>query len=227
MLSGESSEQTFLLEAAVSTMPRFGPFVLVSAVRSPSCLCAALAALPCVALSTAPLQAQTTSSNAHGETARRSLPAEPPRDVLPRSSAPEGFRLERTKRNTAIVVGSVVLGVGYALSLTGLPAADKHPSAAWLAVPVLGPWIALGTYREPERRCSSSELGCIDIDVGPDTRAVLGVLGMVQTVGAVVLGVGLATPKERLVRKDTAITTWKPALGVAGSGVRASIEGAF
>jgi hypothetical protein len=82
----------------------------------------------------------------------------------------------------ALAAGMVLLGVGYALALSVPIAKDWEGQTGWLAVPLAGPWIALGSGWDLER--PSAEVIALD--------------GVVQASGGLLLAGAFAYPRRIL-----------------------------
>jgi hypothetical protein len=141
--------------------------------------------------------------------------------------APAGY-VDRRKFNMPLLISGVVtLGTTYGLGLIYGANQKFEQGLGALAVPVLGPWIALG-----KRKFDCNAEISSDIDnstdevakcVGKEAQAV-GVLvgiGIGELVGTVLLGVGLADRKRSWVRADLANVQWElsPALGPEMNGL--------
>jgi len=115
----------------------------------------------------------------------------------PGDAPPPGFHVETQSRVGAIVGGSIVFGVPYAISAfaaTAGLASSSTPELAALYVPVAGPWITLGLASATSNQscCGFNPAGAL---VG------LGLVadGVMQLAGAVWLTYGLASKKQVLV----------------------------
>ena len=111
---------------------------------------------------------------------------------------------------------SIVFGVPYVLGLSIVSGADFENNSYWLVVPVLGPWIAMGTR---ESSCDPDyDYDCSD-DSAMRTAYVLD--GLTQATGAALFIAGIATKRKRLVRQDVAGISFAPARVGTGYGVGA------
>lgn len=124
-------------------------------------------------------------------------------------------------RTGLVVAGAVVMGVPYVIGLSAVTSSTSRNGAAWLIVPGIGPWLSLGARRSA---CSSpSTNSAVDnsFDCLGDALASTGLIfdGIIQTAGATLLIVGIASPKKVLVRDDTVSVT--PAHVGSGYGVLA------
>lgn len=127
--------------------------------------------------------------------------------VLPYHSGhpvPPGYHVESRPATGLIVSGALTLSVGYVAALgIGLDGGFDQGNG-WLAVPVVGPWAAIGA------RSFSCEAETVDdarecFDGAYDeatTIAILAVDGMIQATGLVILFAGLASGRDELVRDD-------------------------
>jgi len=138
---------------------------------------------------------------------------------------PEGYELESSRNTGLMAAGGVVFGVGY-LTAFGIAASKGFDSAnGWLAVPLIGPWVAL-TRRE-------SPCDIEDVEVKEDAQkcvnsaldeaaliAVIAIDGLVQGVGAGLFIGGVASTRKQLVRKDVVRVTVAPQrMGRSGYGL--------
>lgn len=117
-----------------------------------------------------------------------------------------GYEIEEHTPATPIVVGSLLLAVPYATGL-GIAAAEGFANGSgWLAVPALGPWLALAGRENP---CDSAkDAQEFNSDVGncvaePFVRGMLVLDGVLQATGAVVLIVGASSSEKRVVPRDS------------------------
>jgi hypothetical protein len=108
--------------------------------------------------------------------------------------------------------------------VTGLVAAAAYnfPSgSSWLAVPVVGPFIAMGSRKidcdldrmqyDPNVELKDLEQQCMDSAIDEVTAvALLTVSGLLQISGAIVTTVGFASGGTQLVRKDVARLSLHP-----------------
>jgi hypothetical protein len=146
-------------------------------------------------------------------------PVLPYRDGAP---IPPGYRLE-SDANTGLILGGVFTTlIGYGAALAVGAANDFENGTGWLAVPVIGPWGALGSRSNP---CADIEIEnatledaeCVEAAVDEARLVAFMTLdGLVQMVGATLLIVGAATSHEELVRTDIAGWTVTPRVGTQG-----------
>lgn len=95
---------------------------------------------------------------------------------------PDGYQVDTEVRRGLVIAGAVVTGAPWIASASAAAAMDASEGAA-LAVPVLGPWLAMPTLGN---------------DGG--ARAALTLSGLTQASGAMMLIIGLAVPKKSFVR---------------------------
>lgn len=111
---------------------------------------------------------------------------------------PAGYHPEERVRTGFVVAGSITLGVGYLPALS-VAMSSNLSADHWLFVPAIGPWMDLGA--RPRCQTGNSDTGCL----GEALYDILLVWdGIAQTTGAVLLLVGVASPKTVLVRNDMA-----------------------
>jgi hypothetical protein len=146
--------------------------------------------------------------------------AEPPY----RDQPPPGYELEEHTPSAPIVVGAMLLAVPYATGL-GIAGAEGFANGSgWLAVPGLGPWLALASRENPSDTAKDAQE--FNSDVGhcvaePFVRGMLVLDGVLQATGAIVLIVGANGSEKRLVpRREAARVELKPqAVGRSGYGL--------
>jgi hypothetical protein len=131
---------------------------------------------------------------------------------------PPGYHVETKMRTGLVIGGSVMFGTGYLISAAiGASAIEGGSSElAPLFVPVVGPFITLGTFD-------------FDGDFGGLAFTIIGIPlildGLVQTGGIIMLIAGLASPKTILKRDGSAATDTTPRLRFGGD--RILLEGRF
>ena len=126
------------------------------------------------------------------------------------ADVPLGYHVEHRINVGLTIAGSILLGVPY---LLGLPAAVNQDSG-WLAVPVVGPWLA---YTQPVGQC--------DAGVEPDIGCLVAVKylllpldGVLQASGALLMIIGLTSTKEVVVPDRSSHLLLVPTFSVLGSG---------
>jgi hypothetical protein len=146
---------------------------------------------------------------------------------------PPGYRLvERSA--SGLTIGGGVTFLGSYLAGLGLAASQGFGNGtAYAAIPVLGPWAAIGgrTFRcnatvavsASEKAVQNAINQCVGTAFNEVTTVVfLTADGLVQATGAVIFFVGLASGYQELVRRDlpmTAITIFpEGGFGVSWSG---------
>ncbi len=95
---------------------------------------------------------------------------------------PEGYEIDTEVRRGLVIAGAVVTGTPWIASVTAATALDGT-DGAMLAVPVVGPWLAMATLHEDSA-----------------ARAALTLSGLTQASGATMLLLGLAMPRKSYVR---------------------------
>jgi hypothetical protein len=133
---------------------------------------------------------------------------------------PDGYVVRRRMPVGLIVAGTLTLGSGYAVGLAARGSDRASPADRALAIPIIGPFIALAGKRETP--CDIQDVDTDSIDSADDLNAskdevqscVNGTLdeasqlvliaadGIVQVVGASLLVAGLAGGRQELVRED-------------------------
>jgi hypothetical protein len=117
-----------------------------------------------------------------------------------------------------LVAGPILLGVPYALGLS-LAGGQSFPnSTGWLYVPGIGPWLALAA-RHKSGCGAGSDSACVDSGTDDATRTSLILDGFMQTGGAIMFIVGLASPKKVIARDFVGSLHFAPStMGRAGYG---------
>jgi hypothetical protein len=138
---------------------------------------------------------------------------------------PPGYRLEE-RRNRGLSTGGIVtFGISYAAALGYALANGLEEGTGWLAVPVVGPWAAIGAQ---EIQCktptvSNPNVGneCVEKALGGAERITFFTVdGLLQAVGVTLIFVGIGIKTTELVRTDVATLRLelKPrSVGMAGS----------
>ena len=131
---------------------------------------------------------------------------------------PAGYRLEEKPRTGLVIAGVVMVLVPYSIVALSALAADFKNESTWLLLPVLGPWITLGT----RDGCKKGEgLTCV-ADGFVSTGLVID--GILQATGAILFLVGYTNPKTELVRNDVG---WRFRPMTIGSGYGAGLISTF
>lgn len=129
---------------------------------------------------------------------------------------PRGYHVEERPRRGLIIAGALVLGIPWAIGVSVISGENYPNSSGWLLVPGLGPWITLAARHDS--RCSGSS-SCIDDGVNAATRTLLVLDGLMQTSGAAMLIVGLASKNKVVTRDFVGSLRFAPApLGKQGYG---------
>jgi hypothetical protein len=143
---------------------------------------------------------------------------------------PPGYRLERRPRTGLIIAGAVVTAVPYFIGLSIASAAKFDNSTGFLAIPAIGPWLTLAVrdnnncYDQFSGNSSVSTSTYCPADAGVVTLLVLDAL--VQTTGALLFVIGIASDRELLVRQDVAKLRLTP-LRFNGGGHGVGLRGTF
>lgn len=150
--------------------------------------------------------------------------------AYPGLEPPPGYRSETVSNRGLAWGGGLTLGIGYAAALGYGLSRDFEGGLGVLAVPVLGPWLALG-----KRNFDCGTVNSVEAVDSCQTRtfeeaktfAVLGTVGLVQAVGGTLFLVGLLDRREQWVRKDvgSAALGWE-AVPLPGGGA-ARLTGRF
>lgn len=145
------------------------------------------------------------------------------------------YRLESHARRGVAIAGAVVAGIGFGFALA-VAAGTTEGAKKWngvpfdtggLVMPLLGPWIALGSMKPNCGGFYGDEpWGCTKVHTQGPWRAILIVDGLVQLLGVTLITVGLALPKQELVVADRVKARVVPVpLGRSGQGL--AVTGTF
>lgn len=127
---------------------------------------------------------------------------------------PQGYHLD-SRINTGLALGGVSLWAApYVTGLIAAAASGFSKGSGWLALPVIGPFVAMGgrsidcsplgesnsadgsDLSEIERKCRESAIAEARV------LALLTVDGLLQTTGAILTVAGVLSPREVLLRND-------------------------
>jgi hypothetical protein len=144
---------------------------------------------------------------------------EVPLSVLPKrrpyngETTMSGYVLKERYRWWMVIGGGALFAVGYIGALSEGSADDFHDGLGFTAIPVAGPWIALGIHDE---HCEGDFVGgCVESDIEPRLVG----LGILQAVGAVLLPAGLLAPYKIWLREDLAVSVTPSSVGANGQGL--------
>lgn len=167
-----------------------------------------------------PLPHETADTSTREGEPARSLPPPsgyplvlPYRDGMP---VPRGYHVEHRASNGLTVTGGITLGVGYLTALGIGLHYEFENGTGWTALPVIGPWAAIGAR---DFDCDVNGIDGIDTldDVNTEQTAneaercirraqsealaiaLLAVDGMIQATGAILVAAGLASGVDELV----------------------------
>lgn len=125
---------------------------------------------------------------------------------------PPGYVLESKPNSGLIIGGALTFGTSYALGLIFGAANDFEQGLGYAAIPLAGPWIALGARNfecapasnpsDPAQAQAAAD-ACQDATIENGlAAAVLAGTGVAQLVGATLVVVGFIDRKEAWVRGD-------------------------
>ncbi len=135
--------------------------------------------------------------------------------------AMDGYVLTERYRWWMIFGGGALFAIGYVGAISTASEHGFHDGLGLTAIPVAGPWLALGLHDE---HCEVGESGDF-CRTDSDLKVHLTTLGIVQTIGAVLLPVGLLSPYKVWLREDLAFTVTPAPVGIAGQGLQ--LNGTF
>ncbi len=135
---------------------------------------------------------------------------------------PRGYHVEEEARRGLIIAGSITLGVPYAIGLSIASSADFDNSSGWLAVPALGPWLMMA-FRDDQCDQYDNQYASDVSDCFSDAalRVYLTLDGLAQAAGAIMLTVGIADRKSRLVADESSRFVITPTRVGSGYGLGA------
>jgi hypothetical protein len=136
-------------------------------------------------------------------------------------SAMDGYVLTERYRWWMIFGGGALFAIGYVGAMATASEHGFHDGLGFTAIPVAGPWLALGLHDEHCEVGASGDFCRTD----PDLKINLTTLGIIQTIGAVLLPVGLLSPYKVWLREDLAFTVTPAPVGIAGQGLQ--LNGTF
>jgi hypothetical protein len=96
---------------------------------------------------------------------------------------PAGYVVEEGPNRALVWGGALAVGIPYLIGLSAALVSDFSDHSGWLAIPIAGPWLMRGA------RNSGNDA----------THTLLGVDGLAQGVGVILVGVGFALTKKELV----------------------------
>lgn len=137
---------------------------------------------------------------------------------------PAGYRVVQESRRGLVIAGSIVGGIAYGFSVVGAVGADFEDKSATLMAPVLGPWLMLAMGGAKDRSCDYNDTVVFSSSYCGDRsglRAALTLDGLTQAAGAIMLTVGLAYPRARLVRQNFQVSLSPMPLARDGYGLGA------
>jgi hypothetical protein len=114
-----------------------------------------------------------------------------------------------------VITGGVLFSAGYTFAVVGALDAKLNGKGGFLFIPVLGPWLTLAA--------GGAKDGSSRTD--PGVRFTLGLDGVVQAAGAIMLTAGIVFPRRRQEPTEMSLRLLPVALGNGGYG--AGLLGAF
>lgn len=124
--------------------------------------------------------------------------------------------------------GLATFGIAYSTALVLGASANFGDGTGWVAVPVIGPWAAIGARSYHCSNDPSLANQCVSGAFSEvQTIAILSADGVIQAAGAVLFVVGLASGEDELVRKEPPVSfrVLPRTVGVDGFGV--GVDGRF
>jgi hypothetical protein len=149
----------------------------------------------------------------------------PYRDGL---AIPPGYRVEHRPASGLVTGGLVTLIISYGAAIAVGVGDHFKDGSGWTAVPVIGPWAAIGAR---SFHCDNDPLKANDCVSNAfsevQTIAILSADAVVQATGTVLFLAGLGSGRDELVRSDleTGVRVTPRAVGANGFGV--GLDGRF
>jgi len=141
---------------------------------------------------------------------------------------PPGYHVEHRAATGMIGGGLATLLLGYGTAIVLGATADVKDGTGWLALPVIGPWLAIGARsyhcsNDPTlaNQCVSGAFGEVQ------TIAILSADAVVQATGAVLFVAGLASGRDELVRSDLPVSVRITPRAVGANGFGLGVDGRF
>jgi hypothetical protein len=122
-----------------------------------------------------------------------------------------------------VIVGGVLFGAGYSFAVAGAVDTKFKDQGGFLLVPVAGPWLTIAAGGA-KGSCPPATVRCEEHNDQGKTFA-LGLDGVVQAAGALMLTLGIVFPRRRLEPTDMSLSVLPVALGNGGYGT--GVFGAF
>jgi hypothetical protein len=148
----------------------------------------------------------------------------------PDKPIPPGYRVESSARKGFVVSGSIIFGISYGFALAIAAAANEEDQSSYssgvpynpgmLYIPIIGPWVALGTMHDA--KCSSSYYSsyCSSQDTIDAWRTLLIIDGVAEVWGAAFVVLGLSWRWRQLVLTDNVRAQIVPVqMGPTGRGL--------
>jgi hypothetical protein len=125
----------------------------------------------------------------------------PYREDLP---IPPGYHVETSSNSGLVIGGGVLFGVGYLAGLLVAAGDDFGNGSSWLAVPLIGPWAAIGARSfacnaatvETTKKCVNRAFDEVE------TITFMTVDGLVQATAVGLMIAGAVSRNSELVRND-------------------------
>lgn len=159
--------------------------------------------------------------------AARAQAQEEPPEVLPYEEdkpIPPGYELRSRPRWGLAIPGAAMFGAAYGFAVVGAVDTKFKDKGGFLLIPVFGPWLMIGAGGADDTSCRPEVKDCVESS-NQAKRFVLGLDGVIQLAGAVMITTGLLFPRERLERKSTTVSLLPAAMGEGRYG--AVLVGAF
>lgn len=135
---------------------------------------------------------------------------------------PSGYELHSRPRLGLVITGGVLSGAAYGFAVMGAIDDKLEHQGGFLLIPVLGPWLTLAAGGA-RTTCGAQEDHCSETDRGKSF--VLGLDGVIQAAGAIMITTGLLFPRQRLERTDLTVGLLPASIGEGRYG--AVLVGAF
>ena len=112
---------------------------------------------------------------------------------------PEGYHLESRANRGLVIGGALAFGVPYLIGTFGTLSVEGDGSTGFLAIPIVGPWITLGSKRSNCGEIGEPSPGGFDCFADEAGSGLLIASGVLQALGAAMITLGLVNTREYAV----------------------------
>lgn len=112
---------------------------------------------------------------------------------------PEGYHIEERANRGLVGGGAALFGVPYLIGAFGAISVQGEGSSEWLAIPLIGPWLALGQRNSSCGEIGEPSPGGFDCFLDQAGAGLLISSGVMQALGAGMITLGLINTREYAV----------------------------